>query len=145
VRPCGKSAPGSPADQLKLASAPPSNLTLLGLVRHMADVERWWFRIHVAGLSDLGHLYWNLQGGGEPDFEEVADADAEKDYESYLNEIKLADEAVSGLGLDHTFVHRLRHDEISLRWVYVHMVEEYARHNGHADLIRERIDGAVGD
>jgi hypothetical protein len=51
---------------------------------------------------------------------------------------------VASAGLDDTFVSRRGHD-ISLRWVYVHMIEEYARHNGHADLIRERIDGATGD
>jgi len=137
---------GLTADQLKLASAPPSNLTLLGLVRHMADVERWWFRIHSAGLTDLGHLYWNLDGGnGEDDFEQVAGADAEADYQAYLNEIKHADEAVAGVPLEHTFLHRRRGNEMSVRWVYVHMIEEYARHNGHADLIRERIDGATGD
>lgn len=134
---------GLTADQLKLASAPPSNLTLLGLIRHMADVERWWFRLHSAG-QDLDHLYWKLDGG-DPDFEEVAEADAEADYQAYVNEIKLADEAVAGVPLDQTFFHRLRRNELSVRWVYVHMVEEYARHNGHADLIRERIDGATGD
>ena len=46
--------------------------------------------------------------------------------------------------LEHSFIHPRRHKEMSLRWVYVHMIEEYARHNGHADLIRERIDGATG-
>ena len=71
---------GLTADQLKLASAPPSNLTLLGLVRHMADVERWWFRLHSAG-QPLDHLYWDLAAGGEQDFEEVASADAEADYQ----------------------------------------------------------------
>ncbi|HZM78067.1 MAG TPA: DinB family protein [Candidatus Limnocylindrales bacterium] len=134
---------GLTADQLKLASAPPSNLTLLGLVRHMADVERWWFRLHSAG-QELDHLYWS-RDGGEPDFEEVAGADAEADYQTYLNEIKLADEAVADVSLDRTFTHRTRGNELSVRWAYVHMVEEYARHNGHADLIRERIDGRTGD
>jgi hypothetical protein len=133
---------GLTADQLKLATALPSNLTLLGLVRHMADVERWWFRLHSAG-QQLDHLYWTLDG--DPDFEEVAGADAEADYQAYVNEIKLADEAVTGVSLEHTFTHRLRGTEFSVRWVYVHMIEEYARHNGHADLIRERIDGATGE
>ena len=70
---------GLSADQLKTAAAEPSNLTLLGQVRHMAEVERGWFRRRICG-----------------------------------------------------------------RWVYVHMIEEYARHNGHADLLRERIDGVTG-
>ena len=135
---------GLTADQLKVASAPPSNLTLLGLVRHMADVERWWFRMHSAG-QQLDHLYWNLDGSGEQDFEEVAGADAQADYEAYRNEITLADEAVRNVPLEHTFLHRRRRNELSVRWVYLHMIEEYARHNGHADLIRERLDGRVGD
>ena len=135
---------GLTADQLKLASTAPSNLTLLGLVRHMADVERWWFRLHSAG-QQLDHLYWDFTGSGEQDFEEVAGADAEGDHQAYLNEIKLADEAVAGVPLDHIFTHRTRGHQLNVRWVYVHMVEEYARHNGHADLIRERIDGRTGD
>jgi hypothetical protein len=119
---------GLTADQLRLASASPSNLTLLGLVRHMADVERWWFRLHSAG-EQLGHLYWNFDGGnGEEDFEEVAGADAEADYHALVNEIKLADEAVADVPLDHVFTHRIRRNQLSVRWVYVHMIEEYARH-----------------
>lgn len=134
---------GLTADQLKLASVPPSNLTLLGLVRHMTDVERWWFRIHAAG-QQVDYVYWtDLQH--DEDLDNLAEADAETDYQTYLNEIKLADEAVAGVSLDHTFIHRLNRKEHSVRWAYVHMVEEYARHNGHADLIRERIDGATGD
>ena len=53
-------------------------------------------------------------------------------------------EAVAGLPLEHKF-HHAAAPAISLRWVYLHMIEEYARHNGHADLLRERIDGATGD
>ena len=80
----------------------------------------------------------------DAEFEDLDGADPEVDLATFWVECRLADEAVASAGLDDTFVSRRGYD-ISLRWVYVHMIEEYARHNGHADLIRERIDGVVGD
>jgi Protein of unknown function (DUF664) len=133
---------GLTADQLKRHSVEPSNLTLLGLVRHMAEVERSWFRTRAAG-QDLPWLFCaedNLDG----DFDDVAQADAEADYATFLSEIDLARKAVAGLPLEHEFA-TPRVPAISVRWAYLHMIEEYARHNGHADLLRERIDGATGD
>jgi hypothetical protein len=135
-------AAGLTAEQLKLAAVEPSNLTLLGLVRHMAEVERSWFRTRAAG-QDVGYIYCspdNLDG----DFDDVADADAGADFAVFLAEIELARQASADLPLDHEFS-TSRQPAISLRWAYLHMIEEYARHNGHADLIRERIDGATGD
>jgi hypothetical protein len=135
-------ATGLTAEQLKRASVEPSNLTLLGLIRHMAEVERSWFRTRAAG-RDVGLLYCsddNIDG----DFDDVAEADAEGDYATFLAEVELAREAAAGLPLEHEFA-TSRSPAISLRWVYLHMIEEYARHNGHADLLRERIDGVTGD
>jgi uncharacterized damage-inducible protein DinB len=134
---------GLTAEQLKRPAVEPSNLTLLGLVRHMAEVERSWFRSRAAGL-DIGNLYCteeNLDG----DFDDIADADAEQDFATFLSECDLARAAVADLPLEHVFRHPRRGYDMSLRWVYVHMIEEYARHNGHADLLRERIDGVTGD
>jgi uncharacterized damage-inducible protein DinB len=128
-------------DQLRAASVSPSSLTLLGLVRHMAEVERAWFRSRAAGLK-LPHLYCS-DDDEDGDFENVADAVAEQDFATFRDECLAADEAVREMSLDVTFDGI--NGPISLRWVYVHMIEEYARHNGHADLIRERIDGATGD
>jgi uncharacterized damage-inducible protein DinB len=133
---------GLPAAQLKTASAEPSNLTLLGLVRHMAQVERWWFRTSFAG-QDVDALY-STDDWPDAEFEDLETADAAVDLATFDDECRLADEAVASAGLDETFL-SVRGNVVSLRWVYVHMIEEYARHNGHADLIRERIDGAVGD
>jgi uncharacterized damage-inducible protein DinB len=127
--------------QLKSASVTPSKLTLLGLLRHMAEVERSWFRARAAGLT-LPDLYCR-DDDEDGDFDNVADADIEADLVTFKAECLAADEAVHALSLDHTFDGR--NGPISLRWVYVHMIEEYARHNGHADLLRERIDGATGD
>lgn len=135
---------GLTAEQLKTASVEPSNLTLLGLVRHMAEVERWWFRIRF-GAQDLPTLYCPPESP-DGDFDDVAEADAEKDFAVFREEVKLADAAAAGRDLDETFryIRRGEEIEIDLRWVYIHMIEEYARHNGHADLIRERVDGVTG-
>ncbi|MFI5931326.1 DinB family protein [Actinoplanes sp. NPDC051494] len=133
---------GLTAEQLKQATVEPSNLTLLGLLRHMAAVERSWFRKRAAGL-DVPDLYYddtNIDG----DFDDVAGADAEADHATFLAELVLADAAVAKLPLEHEFTLPKR-PTISLRWVYLHMIEEYARHNGHADLLRERLDGVTGD
>jgi Protein of unknown function (DUF664) len=128
-------------DQLKTASVSPSNLTLLGLVRHLSEVERWWFRTRSAGLA-LPELYC---GDDDPDgdFDSVAQAVVEQNIATFMSECLAADEAVRAKSLDDTFTHR--DNQVSLRWVYVHVIEEYARHNGHADLLRERIDGATGE
>lgn len=128
--------------QLAQASVEPSNLTLLGLVRHMTIVERCWFRQRFAG-EDIGDLYVTPEHA-DADFEDVATADAEADFDAFHEEIKACDAAVAGRGLDETFVHPRGDGQINLRWVYIHMIEEYARHNGHADLLRQRIDGTTG-
>lgn len=126
--------------QLKTASVSPSGLTLLGLVRHMSEVERAWFRSRAAGLG-LPDLYCTPEDE-DGDFDNIAEGVVERDLATFRSECLAADEAVRAKSLDDTFDGRL--SPISLRWVYVHMIEEYARHNGHADLIRERIDGSAG-
>src|SRR5665811_2391444 len=98
-------------------------------------------RDRAAGLT-LPDLY-SPADDENGDFENIADAVVEQDVAAFTAECLAADEAVSEMSLDDTFDGR--NGPISLRWVYVHMIEEYARHNGHADLLRERIDGATGD
>jgi uncharacterized damage-inducible protein DinB len=133
---------GLTAEQLALRGVEPSSLSLLGLVRHMAEVERWWFRRSFAG-EHLGDLYCS-EASPDGDFDEVDTANAEADLATFAAEVALARKAAAGRPLEETFLHPRRRTEMSLRWVYVHMIEEYARHNGHADLIRERIDGVTG-
>src|SRR5262245_992859 len=133
---------GLTADQLQLRTAEPSPLSLLGLVRHMAEVERAWFRRRLLGL-DIDWLYVT-DDNPDGDFLDVAGADAEADFATFADEVELARRAAADRSLDETFHHPVRAIDISLRWIYVHMIEEYARHNGHADLIRERIDGVTG-
>ncbi|MDQ7910904.1 DinB family protein [Phytohabitans sp. ZYX-F-186] len=135
---------GLTVDQLRRRSAEPSSLSLLGLVRHMADVERGWFRRRVGGEAGLPPIY-RSKGNPDGEFDDVDSADAEADFATFLAEVELAKAAAGGHALDETFRHERTGAEISVRWVYVHMIEEYARHNGHADLIRERIDGMTGE
>ncbi|MBO0771335.1 MAG: DinB family protein [Actinobacteria bacterium] len=135
---------GLTAEQLKLRAVPPSRLSLLGLVRHMTEVERWWFRIHAAD-TDLPFPYDPDQSG--QDFEGLDDADAAANLEAFEQELELARAAVAGKQLDDVVPSHGHHPERTrdIRWLYLHMIEEYARHNGHADLLRECIDGATGD
>jgi uncharacterized damage-inducible protein DinB len=133
---------GLTADQLRLRAAPPSTLSLLGLVRHMTEVERAWFRRRVAG--EKIDFQYSSEADPDGEFDHVDEADAEHDIAAFQREIELARQAAAGHGLDETFHHDRRDADVSVRWAYVHMVEEYARHNGHADLLRERIDGATG-
>jgi hypothetical protein len=126
--------------QLAERSVPPSNLSLLGLIRHLAKVERIWFRERFAGQV-LAPMYDPAQGK-DADFEGLDPAQADHDYARLIEEWRLPDEAVAGASLDDVFVHR--GEEFSLRLVYVHMIQEYARHSGHADLLRERVDGVTG-
>jgi uncharacterized damage-inducible protein DinB len=135
---------GLTASQLKERAVPPSRLSLLGLARHMTEVERWWFRIHGAD-TDMPFPYDPDQTG--QDFEAVDDADAAANIEAFGQEVEHAREAVAGKQLDDLVRSHGDHpDRVrNTRWIYLHMIEEYARHNGHADLTRERIDGATGD
>jgi uncharacterized damage-inducible protein DinB len=133
---------GLTAEQLKLRAVEPSTLSLLGLVRHMSEVERSWFRTRAAG-QEVPYLYCS-DDNKDGDFDDVADADAEADHAAYLAEVEACRAAMEGVPLEHEFA-TARRSAISVRWVYLHMIEEYARHNGHADLLRERIDGKTGD
>ena len=133
---------GLTADQLKTRAVEPSSLSLLGLVRHMADVERAWFRRRIAG-EEINFRFSN-DSDADGDFDNVDTANAEEDFAAFATEVELARKAVDGRSLEDTFFHPRHQADLSVRWVYVHMIEEYARHNGHADLLRERIDGATG-
>ncbi|WP_327091018.1 DinB family protein [Nonomuraea sp. NBC_01738] len=134
---------GLTPEQLAARSVPPSTMSLLGLLRHMADVERSWFRRRIAG-QDLPFLYSDVVDNPDGDFDDASPATAEADWDIFLNEVELARQTAEGRSLEDTFFHRQHEQEMDVRWVYLHMIEEYARHNGHADLLRERIDGVTG-
>jgi len=141
---------GLTAEQLKRRSVPVASLSLLGLVRHMAGVERWWFRRNFAG--EVADDLYLSESNPDGEFDDFDDADAQADFATYDAEVVLARQATAGHDLDETFM-RATHVllpgrepvELNLRAVYLHMIEEYARHNGHADLLRQCIDGRTGD
>ena len=118
-----------------------SRLSLHGLVRHMAEVERSWFRRTLQREPDAPPI-WYDPAVEDSELVPLDDADWESDLTTWLEECERSRVAAAPLSLDDT---GLRDGEpCSLRWIYVHMIEEYARHNGHADLIRELVDGNVG-
>jgi uncharacterized damage-inducible protein DinB len=134
---------GLDAEQLARRSVPPSTMSLLGLLRHMAEVERGWFRRVLAG-QDVPKRY---QTDAEPDADfdgAVADpAVVEEAWAAWRDEVAFAEAWLDGAA-DMGDTRPRRDGQVSVREVLVHMVEEYARHNGHADLLRERIDGRIG-
>jgi uncharacterized damage-inducible protein DinB len=132
------------AAQLARRSVPPSTMSLLGLIRHMADVERHWFR-RVMAQADAPPLYWSDDAQDADWLGAVADlAIVDDAWRAWRGEVGFAEKfvadtpdlSVKGVNRDGT--------SVALRSVLVHMIEEYARHCGHADLLRERIDGRVG-
>lgn len=129
-------------EELRLRASPPSTLTLLGLVRHMAEVERHWFRRVLAG-EDVPHVW-----SDEHDFQAAYDASASTRAEAFAAweaEVAFARRfEAEAESLDVTaYVERWEGDA-SLRLLMLHMIHEYARHNGHADFLREAIDGTTG-
>jgi uncharacterized damage-inducible protein DinB len=130
-------------EQLRTASVPPSVLSLLGIVRHLADVERYWFR-RVLCAEDAPPLNYTPEDR-DAEFTEVADADPGKAFADWRAVIAAAKERAAARELDSLGDGERQGMRFSLRWIYVHMIEEYARHNGHADFLRERIDGATGE
>jgi uncharacterized damage-inducible protein DinB len=125
----------------QLASRPltSSNLSLLGLVRHMAKVERIWFR-HRAVSDPVAPMYDPVLGK-DADFDDLDPAEAPAAVRRLEDEWIACDRAVAGLSFDDTLE---AHGQVmSLRMTYLHMIGEYARHNGHADLLREAIDGVT--
>ncbi|WP_331766721.1 DinB family protein [Embleya sp. NBC_00896] len=129
-------------EDLRRQSMPPSTLSLLGLVRHMAEVERAWFR-RVINAEDIP-LVWSDKG----DFQVAYDASASTRSEAFTawrTEVEHARRIEAAAeSLDVTGVHAKSGDLVSLRLVMLHLIHEYARHNGHADFLREGIDGTVG-
>ena len=125
------------------ASVPPSGFTLTGLVQHMAEVERNWFRRVFAG-EQAPPIYDPQADPSGPDggFELAEGATLRDALATWRAEIARARERCAGRALADTG--RFMEQDVNLRRIYVHMIEEYARHNGHADLLRERIDGTTG-
>jgi uncharacterized damage-inducible protein DinB len=135
---------GLTPEQLLQRASPPSTLCLLGLVRHLTEVEYGWLHARFAGMDDI-----ELYGPGDADLA-VAEADEESVAAAFARfaetvAISRAITAEAELDAPTTQAHPRTGRRYSLRWILAHLIEEYARHNGHADLIRQAVDGAVGE
>ncbi|MCT2584783.1 DinB family protein [Actinophytocola gossypii] len=130
-----------PGREHSAALLPPSTLTLHGLVRHLSGVERWWLHLQFAG-DDTGMLYYS-DDDPEQDFESL-DGDFDAAVAVWRAQVERSREIVAGAAPEDTGTQIQTGDAFSLRWVLLRMIAEYARHLGHADLLRERIDGATG-
>jgi len=132
--------------QLRLTSVEPSSMTLLGLVQHMAVVERNWFQRVFAG-QDVQVVH---ELGGDDGFALSPDHGIDEALADWRKEVERGRELTADSSLDDSgrlpdeAAAHIGDQYVSLRWILVHMIEEYARHNGHADLLRERIDGVSG-
>lgn len=133
---------GLSAAQLSEASVPPSALSLHGLVRHLAGAERWWFQMQFAG-DKVPMLYYSDDDPSQ-DFDSL-DGDIEEAFTVWHRECDRSREIVAAAtSLDDTGTTIRDGEPFSLRWLLVDLIAEYARHNGHTDLLRERLDGATG-
>ncbi|KOG88803.1 DinB family protein [Streptomyces varsoviensis] len=133
---------GLTPEQLKRRAVPPSGLSLLGLVRHTAEVERSWFQVIWNGEDARG--YWPGKVNGTFAEFDVDSADPDEAFEIWRAACERSEEIVEATdSLDATV--RWRDEVFTLRYILTHMIEEYARHNGHADLLRELIDGTTGE
>ncbi len=135
---------GLTAEQLARRAAPPSTMSLLGLVRHLAEVERAWFDRVDTGVRRPPVYFSDDEPNGDFDGAVPDQAVVDDAFATWRSSIDESRAVAARTDLAEIFEHS-RQGPTSLRWVLVHMVEEYARHNGHADLLREAIDGATGE
>jgi Protein of unknown function (DUF664) len=133
---------GVPPDGLISAAVPPSPLSLLGLVRHMTEMERVYL-VYALGGGELRLVYGPYEEGApEGDFDDLEPGMVEESFDTWRQERQAADELIAGYpSLDGPGAGNRR----SLRWNLTKVIQEYARHNGHADLLRESIDGQTGE
>ncbi|SEF03624.1 Protein of unknown function [Arthrobacter alpinus] len=133
---------GLTPEQLCRRAVPPSKLTVVGIVRHLSDVERYWFSNVVAGSTEPARY---KAEDPDADFNGITESCALADIAAYGDELVHVRELAAVVDdLDAPLPGLRRGQEVNLRWVYTHMIEEYARHLGHLDLLRECVDGTAG-
>ncbi len=130
-------------DALVRQSVPPSPVSLLGIVRHMTFVEWHWFESVFADTRTPQPI--STADDDDADWNDLVPAKAMEDVDRFQRQCEVSRQIVAGAESMDQLAAKTGGDAISLRWIMVHMIEEYARHNGHADLFRELIDGAVGE
>ena len=136
---------GLDAESMARRSVPPSDLSLLGLVRHLAGCEQYWFRIVLAGQDLPRHYRSDADPNGDFSGAVADPAVVAEAWDTWRNEVSFAEKFVDDAP-DLDIFGPVEHDggQMAMRTIIVHMIEEYARHMGHADFLRERIDGRVG-
>ena len=130
--------------QLRSRSVGTANVSLLGLLRHMAQVERYWFREVWAAERFEAELFSRTEDPDE-DWNDLAEDTGAAAVVRLRAEIEVARANIAAAELEAVFTRPGSAERVSARWILIHMVEEYSRHNGHADLLREAIDGEVGE
>jgi hypothetical protein len=133
---------GLTADQLKERPLATSKLSLLGMVRHMTFVEQTWFEVTFAGRDVVE--YYKLADDRDSDFSDLDSASVEDVFNLFAVSVVVSREVAYGHALEEMAVKPRRGLDVDLRWIFIHMIEEYARHCGHVDILRELIDGATG-
>jgi hypothetical protein len=134
---------GLTGEQLAERSVDPSSMSLIGLIRHLTEVEKYWFHRALAQLP-APPKFWTAEHP-DGDFDLVDPAEAAHDLAHFRTVVRTSDEIAARYALDDTFIRPGHEGAYSVRYLYIHMIEEYARHNGHADFLRERIDGLTGE
>jgi hypothetical protein len=133
---------GLDVERLSARPIPSSDLTLRGLLRHSALVEQWWFEATFVGLPVVE--YYTTESDRDADFHDLASATLEEVRTNYDAACQRSRDLSAGHSLDEVAKRLHSDDAVDLRWIHVHMIEEYARHCGHADLLRELLDGVTG-
>jgi uncharacterized damage-inducible protein DinB len=128
-------------EQLVARPLPTTTLSLLGILRHMVEVERGWFLDYLGEKAEP--VYFSKERPDD-DFDATDSVPPAEVFARFHSEVDRIRRDIAAVPLDTDFTDK-RGKTFSLRWVYIHMIEEYARHNGHADLLREAIDGATGE
>ncbi|HVB70816.1 MAG TPA: DinB family protein [Acidimicrobiales bacterium] len=133
---------GLDVEQLRARPVPSSDLSLLGLLRHLTFVEQIWFQIVFSGQDAT--MYYKRDDDNDADFHDLDSASLEDVVDLFERSCQTSRDLAHGHDLSEMALAVRRGREVDLRWIYIHMIEEYARHNGHADLLRELTDGATG-
>lgn len=134
---------GLTAEQLRTRAVPPSNLSLLGLVRHLTEVEQHWFKRVL--LGERVSSPYSSRAEPDGDFDNLDETDPEAALVRWHAECEDAGRILAAMpDLDVMAKRDRPGSQVNLRWILVHLIEEYARHNGHADLLRESLDGTTG-
>ncbi len=133
---------GLTPEQARSRSMPPSTLSLHGLVRHLAGVERWWFQQNFE-RRDVPFLFISADDPNL-DFDPASEADFAADLQTWRAECAVSREIVAAHDLDDTARPLDWYEDVDLRWLVLRMITEYAQHCGHVDLLREGVDGRAG-